>query len=80
MHARVAEVLDGAPGRETEVARHWLAAGPSYADRAWRAAVDAAALARRYYAYDEAAELLRAALVSMDGDAGRRRCATGTTC
>ena len=38
MHARVAEVLGGQPGRESEVARHWLAAGPQHADRAWRAA------------------------------------------
>ncbi len=69
-HARVAEALDGVPGRETEVARHWREAGPSYADRAWRAAVDSASLARRLYAYDEAAELLRDALVSLDGDPG----------
>lgn len=69
VHARVAEALTGAPGRETEVARHWHEAGPSYADRAWRSAVDAAVLARRLYAYDEAAELLESALVSLDGDA-----------
>jgi predicted ATPase len=68
-HARVAEALDGVPGRETEVARHWREAGPSYADRAWRAAVDAAALSRRLYAYDEAAELLQSALVAIEGDA-----------
>ncbi|MEP9361502.1 BTAD domain-containing putative transcriptional regulator [Nocardioides sp. CN2-186] len=67
-HARAAEALDGLAGRELEVARHWREAGPSYADRAWRAAVDAASLARRYYAYDQAAELLRSALVSLDGD------------
>lgn len=69
VHARLAEALTDAPGRETEVARHWHEAGPSYADRAWRAAADAAALARRYYAYDEAAELLQSALVSIEGDA-----------
>lgn len=68
-HARIADVLTGVPGRETEVARHWREAGPSYADRAWRAAVDAAALARRLFAYDQAAELLEGALVSMDSDA-----------
>lgn len=68
-HARIADVLAEAPGRETEVARHWREAGPSYADRAWRSAVDAAALARRLFAYDQAAELLEGALVSMDGDA-----------
>src|SRR4029079_355697 len=69
LHARVAEALEGARGRETEVARHWHEAGPSYADRAWRAAVDAAALARALYAYDQAAELLCEALVSIQGDA-----------
>lgn len=67
-HARVAEVLTGVPGRETEVARHWREAGPSYGDRAWRAAVEAATLARRFFAYDEAAELLEGALVSLDSD------------
>ncbi|WP_345526270.1 BTAD domain-containing putative transcriptional regulator [Nocardioides endophyticus] len=67
-HARAAEALDGVPGRETEVARHWREAGPSYADRAWRAAVGAATLARRYYAYDQAAELLGSALASLEAD------------
>ncbi len=37
-HARVAEVLEGLPDRESETARHWLAAGPAHAGRAWRAA------------------------------------------
>ena len=68
-HARVAEALGRRPGRETEVAWHWREAGPSYADRAWRAAVAAAALARRLHAYDQAAELLEGALVSLEGDA-----------
>jgi hypothetical protein len=68
-HARVADVLDGAPGRESEVAWHWHEAGPSYADRAWRSAVQAAGLARRLHAHDQAAELLERALVSLDGDA-----------
>jgi DNA-binding SARP family transcriptional activator len=75
-HARAAEALDGVPGRETEVARHWREAGPSYAGRAWRAAVAAAALVRRYYAYDQAAELLQEALASLGADAaagGRER-------
>lgn len=67
-HARVAEALSDSPGRETELARHWREAGPSYADRAWRAAVDAADLSRRLYAYDEAAALLEGALVSLEGD------------
>lgn len=69
MHARVAEALEGEWDRETEVARHWLEAGPSYADRAWRAAAVAAAVARRLYAYDQAAELLTSALVSIESDA-----------
>ncbi|WP_028637560.1 BTAD domain-containing putative transcriptional regulator [Nocardioides sp. URHA0032] len=67
-HARVADALTGVPGRETEVARHWHEAGPSYGDRAWRSAVEAAAVARRFYAYDQAAELLEGALVSLDTD------------
>ncbi|GAB7004035.1 hypothetical protein JCM18899A_15070 [Nocardioides sp. AN3] len=73
-HARVARALEGQPDRETEIARHWLAAGPAHAAHAWRAAVAAAGAARRLHAYDEAAELLRAALNSMaeDPDAALR--------
>lgn len=67
-HARVAEVLAEAAGRETEVAFHWRAAGPSYARRAWQSAVDAALLARALHAHDEAAELLTGALASLDAD------------
>ena len=67
-HARVAESLAGKAGRETEVARHWLAAGPSYAPRAWLAAVGAAALARRLHAYEESADLLRSALATLPQD------------
>ena len=67
-HARVAETLTGAAGRETEVARHWLAAGQSYAARAWLAAVGAAALARRLHAYEESADLLRSALATLPQD------------
>ena len=62
MHARAAQVLAGTPGRESEVARHWLAAGPQHAAQAWRAAGDAAEAAIRVYAFDEAVELRRAAL------------------
>ncbi|MFI2707866.1 BTAD domain-containing putative transcriptional regulator, partial [Nocardioides sp. CER28] len=69
-HAAVARALDGQPERETEVARHWLAAGPGAADRAWPAAVAAARAARRLHAYDEAADLLRAALTAMADDPG----------
>jgi DNA-binding SARP family transcriptional activator len=68
-HAAVARALEGQAERETEVARHWLAAGPSHAARAWRAAVAAARVARRLHAYDEAADLLRTALTVMQGDA-----------
>ena len=68
MHARTAEVLAGVPGRENEVARHWLAAGPSYADRAWRAARSAATAALELYAYDEAVSLLSGALTALDDD------------
>ncbi len=68
-HAKVAEVLAAGPsGRETELARHWLAAGPAYAARAWLAAVGAAAVARRLHAYEESADLLRSALATMPQD------------
>jgi hypothetical protein len=68
MHARVAAALDGVPARATERARHWLAAGPAYAARGWRAAAEAADLAARLYAHEEAAELLGEALVALDQD------------
>ena len=42
-HARIADTLSSVSGREIEVAWHWRHAGPAYADRAWRSAVDAAA-------------------------------------
>ncbi len=70
-HARVAHALsDGgevaalvAPEeRVAELSRHWLAAGPSYAGRAWRAAVDAAAQARRTFSWVEAEQLVAAAI------------------
>jgi hypothetical protein len=67
-HARIASTLQGRPGRETELARHWLRAGPSYAARAWLAAVSAAAVARRLHAYDEAADLLVSALDTLPLD------------
>ncbi|WP_460966263.1 BTAD domain-containing putative transcriptional regulator [Pedococcus soli] len=67
-HAKVASTLQGRSGRETELARHWLAAGPSYAARAWLAAVSAAAVARRLHAYDEAAQLLVSALDTLPSD------------
>ena len=37
-HARVAAGARGQPDRESETARHWLAAGPAHAGHAWRAA------------------------------------------
>jgi DNA-binding SARP family transcriptional activator len=68
VHGRVAESLEDVPAKETEVARHWLAAGPAHAGRAWRAAVIAADGARRVYAYEEAAVLLRDALTALTQD------------
>ncbi len=68
LHARVAQALSMSPTRETERARHWLAAGPSHAHQAWRAAVSAAAVTRRLYAYESSEELLCAALTTMDLD------------
>jgi DNA-binding SARP family transcriptional activator len=68
VHARIAEALSQAPGRESEEARHWREAGPLYAARAWRSAVAAAALARRLHDHDEAAVLLDGALASMADD------------
>ena len=71
LHAQVAHALAdggavaplvGPEERVAELARHWLAAGPSYAGRAWRAAVDAAAQARRTFSWVEAAQLMAAAI------------------
>lgn len=67
-HARLAARLDGVPGREIEAAHHWAAAGPSYRDRAWPAAVTAARSASRLHAHEQAAGLLQQALSAMDGD------------
>ena len=68
LHAKVAEVLQRVPGRETERARHWLAAGPAHASRAWLAAVSAAVVTRRLHDHDQSAELLCAALDVMGDD------------
>jgi DNA-binding SARP family transcriptional activator len=69
VHARAAEALSGRPHRETEVARHWLAAGPRYVDRAWPAAQAAARSATAVFAYVEALEMLEYALNAQDEDA-----------
>lgn len=73
-HARSAEVLEARPGRESEVAGHWKAAGPAYIGRAWRAAAAAGGVARRRHASDAAVELLTTALdaVVLDPDATAR--------
>ena len=67
-HARAAELLEGVAGRESEVARHWLAAGPTYAGRAWRAARTAAAAADAVFAYDESVALLAHGLDALEAD------------
>ncbi|GAA2133659.1 BTAD domain-containing putative transcriptional regulator [Nocardioides bigeumensis] len=85
LHAQLAHALDGDPTtralldeeqRTAELARHWLAAGPSHLDRAWPAAAAAAAQARSLSAYHEAM-VLRAAAVeahrrSAGGDEAQR--------
>ncbi|UMG91989.1 BTAD domain-containing putative transcriptional regulator [Nocardioides sp. TF02-7] len=68
VHARTAAALEGLPGRESEVARHWRDAGPAHAGRAWRAAVAAADVTRRMHEHDEAAGLLRSAVDSQAAD------------
>jgi hypothetical protein len=68
-HARVAEVLEAHAGRETEVARHWVDAGPAHAGRAWRAAsVAANEVMRTRNAYGVASDLLASALASLQQD------------
>ena len=56
--------------RTAELARHWLAAGPTHVSRAWRAAADAAEQARRTFSWVEAEQLV-AAVVPEGGDRGR---------
>ena len=79
-HARVAHAFESdavvralTPDQEltAELARHWLAAGTSHADRAWRAARAAAAQARSVWAHAEAMQLRAAAV------AAHRRAADG---
>jgi len=70
-HAAVAHVLEHDPEvavllrpeeRTGELARHWLAAGPTHVGRAWRAAVEAASQARRRFSHEDAADLLGGAV------------------
>ena len=68
IHARAAEALDGRKGRESEIARHWLAAGPRYVARAWPAAQVAARAATSVFAYVEALEMLEHALSTQEED------------
>ncbi|CCH76795.1 Transcriptional activator domain [Nostocoides japonicum T1-X7] len=60
-HVKVAQALEGT-GRASELARHWLAAGPAYATPARQATVAAASAARGVHAHEEATELLLRAL------------------
>lgn len=70
-HARVARALESdpvvrrlVPDQEltSELAQHWLHAGTSNSDRAWRAARAAAAQARSVWAHAEAMQLRAAAV------------------
>jgi hypothetical protein len=72
-HAAAAAALEtgrGAAGSErlAETARHWLAAGPASARRAWQAAAAAAEQARRLHGHEGAAALLAAALEALQRD------------
>ncbi|WP_336921051.1 AAA family ATPase [Aquipuribacter sp. SD81] len=70
-HARLARLLEEADARyvepderTTELARHWTAAGPSHADRAWPAARAAADQARALSAHLEAFKWREAAVAA----------------
>gem|GEM_PF-1903702 len=72
-HAAVAAAIEQGtadePGRaRSEAARHWLSAGPSQAARAWRAAAAAAQEAAGLHAWDEADQLLEAAITAQHSD------------
>lgn len=56
--------LVGPEERTAELARHWLAAGPTHASRAWRAAAAAAEQARRTFSWVEAEQLVGAAIAA----------------
>ena len=70
LHARMASAYErpdapvAAESRPFELARHWLAAGPVHAGRAWPAAAEAARLATAAFAHEEAVDLYRAALAA----------------
>jgi tetratricopeptide (TPR) repeat protein len=70
IHHRIAEVLENVheadPTALTEIARHWLDAGPLFAPRAREAARRAAQAATVALAYEEAAELCEKAIVAHD--------------
>jgi DNA-binding SARP family transcriptional activator len=71
LHARAATAWEASardPQAAGEIARHWLAAGPSSASRAWPAAVVAAERAMEVHAHEEARDLLRAALDAQRDD------------
>lgn len=70
VHAKAATALLDRPGRESEIARHWLAAGPRHHGEAWRAAAAAARAAARVHAYVEALEMLEIALRGQEEDPG----------
>ncbi|SDR89389.1 Predicted ATPase [Friedmanniella luteola] len=70
-HARLAQHLAArgeAPEQLSEIAVHWLQAGPAHAGQAWRAAARAAAYATSLTAHEEAAELLAAAVAAQRAD------------
>ena len=80
LHAQVANAFESDPAVRrllaadeltAELARHWLAAGPSHLDKAWRAARAAADQARGLSAWREALDLRAAAV------AAQRRSADG---
>ncbi len=73
-HGTVARAVGRRMNRETEEARHWLAAGPASAAQAWRAAAAAADVAMRAHAHPEASALFANALeaLAQDPESGRR--------
>jgi DNA-binding SARP family transcriptional activator len=69
VHAKIAGALADAPGqRVSEIARHWLLAGPAFRKEACVACLDAAEQARQAHGYEEAAGHLETALADMRSD------------